>query len=62
MNITKVSNLPESLTKFFKQIKQLYIRDSDFQNQLDYIIENGQVIKNSKRLISLKLLYLSSKG
>ena len=62
MNITKVSNLPESLTKFFKQIKQLYIRDSDFQNQLDYIIENGQVIENNKRQISSKLLNLSSKG
>lgn len=37
------ANLPETLRKFFKQLKQLYERDSDFQNGLDYLIENGQV-------------------
>jgi hypothetical protein len=35
--------LPENLKKFFKQIKKIYERDSDFQGHLDYLIENGQV-------------------
>ena len=43
INSFKVSNLPETLRKFFKQIQKLYERDSDFQKYLDYLIENGQV-------------------
>ena len=42
----QVGNLPESLRKFFKQIQRLYERDSDFQANLDNIIENAQVILN----------------
>ena len=37
-------NIPENLKKFFKQIQKLYERDTDFQTELDNMIENGQVI------------------
>ncbi len=43
-----VDNLPENLRKFFKQIRRLYERDSDFQAGLDNLIESGQVRLNKK--------------
>ena len=36
-------NVPENLKKFFKQIQKLYERDTEFQIELDNIIENSQV-------------------
>ncbi len=36
-------NIPENLKKFFKQIQKLYERDTDFQTELDNMIENSQV-------------------
>ena len=38
-----VPNVPENLKKFFKQIQKLYERDTQFQTELDNIIENSQV-------------------
>ena len=35
--------MPENLKKFFKQIQKLYERDTEFQIELDNIIENSQV-------------------
>lgn len=39
-----VSSLPETLRKFFKQVQRLYERDSEFQSELDGLVENGQVV------------------
>jgi annexin A6 len=36
-------NLPDHLRKLFKQIKKAYERDSTFQSNVDYVIENGQL-------------------
>ncbi len=38
-----MANVPENLKKFFKQIQKLYERDTEFQIELDNIIENSQV-------------------
>jgi len=45
-----VGVLPENLRKFFKQVQKCYERDSDFQNGLDYLIENAQVLVQNQYL------------
>jgi hypothetical protein len=58
--------LSESVRKLLKQIQRMYERDTQFQNNLDKLMENSQVIKlnyyfakmpNFKR--NLKFAYFS---
>lgn len=51
--------LPENLKKFFKQLKRIYERDSDFQGHLDYLMENGQVTQQNLVKYLASFLYLS---